>query len=136
MRRKEYAAAFKKHCRRFSKIDGAFGARFQAIPLANSRNLFPAPVGATELSRWWSEAQPPGQVMKDISRPGRDARLALIIVSALVQRPSRARLVDDRFPVASPPANLRRASGAEEFASKIPCNRAPKALAIHRKTYF
>ncbi len=31
------------------------------------------PGGATEISRWWSEAQPPGQVEEDCSRPGRDA---------------------------------------------------------------
>src|SRR5262245_19101797 len=85
------------------------------------------PGGAPEISRWWSEAPPPGQRAGDSSRPGRDAALALIIVLALVQRPSRAPLVGDGFPAASPPANFRRAFGAEEFASSISPRRTPHA---------
>ncbi|HEX5083390.1 MAG TPA: hypothetical protein VFY40_15200 [Blastocatellia bacterium] len=89
------------------------------------------PGGTAEISRWWSEAQPPGQIHRDILRPGRDAGLALIIVSVLVRRPSRAPLAGDKFPVASPPANLRRASGAQEFASGIPSSRTPKTPSFY-----
>ena len=72
-----------------------------------------------EISRWCSAAQPPGQIKVDISRPGRDAGLALIGESGFVPRPFRSRLTPCAIPAASPPANIYSASGAEEFASSI-----------------
>ncbi|HEY6403146.1 MAG TPA: hypothetical protein VI479_17130 [Blastocatellia bacterium] len=45
--------------------------------------------------------------MKEFSRPGRDAGLTLINISALILRPSRARLMGGDFPVAA----LRFATG-------------------------
>jgi hypothetical protein len=87
------------------------------------REVILRPGGAAEISRWWSAAQPPGQIKGDISRPGRDAGLALIGKSSLVLRPFRARLAACAIPVASPPANISSAPDAEEFASGIPRNR-------------
>jgi hypothetical protein len=72
-----------------------------------------------EISRWRSAAQPPEQIKGDISRPGRDAGLALIGQSKLVLRSFRARLAPCAIPVASAPANISSASGAEGFASSI-----------------
>src|SRR5689334_13764850 len=80
-----------------------------------------------ELSRWSSAAQPPGQIKVDISRPGRDAGLALIGKSRSVLRPFSSRLAPYAIPAASPPANVSSASGAEEFASSIRTQGAPYA---------
>src|SRR5262245_13932627 len=83
------------------------------------------PGGATELSRWWSEAQPPGQIKEDFSRPGRDAGIALIgevnrhfscAPSGRDSLPARFRWL--RF--APPPANVRRASGAGGVCQQYP----------------
>jgi hypothetical protein len=63
------------------------------------REFISRPGGATEISRWWSEAKPPGQVIEYCSRPGRDAGFALIGKSALVLRPFRARLAPGALPV-------------------------------------
>jgi hypothetical protein len=54
-----------------------------------------------EISRWWSEAQPPGLVIEDFSRPGRDAGFALVNESAFFLRPFRARLTPGAIPVVS-----------------------------------
>ncbi len=65
------------------------------------------PGGATEISRWWSEAQPPGQVEEDCSRPGRDAGPEFATGPIPVRRPFRA-----RGPVVAFPApTLRSATG-------------------------
>jgi hypothetical protein len=71
------------------------------------REVISRPGGETELSRWWSEAQPPEQGEEDCSRPGRDAGITLVIKSAFVLRPFRARLFGRALPVAA----LRFATG-------------------------
>jgi hypothetical protein len=75
------------------------------------------PGGATEISRWWSEAQPPGQVEEDCLHPGRDAGPEFATGPIPVRRPFRARYAVALFPAATlrsapPPANIPRASGA------------------------
>jgi hypothetical protein len=67
-------------------------------PRKRSSNSYSAG-GAAEISRWWSEAQPPGQVIEDYSRPGRDAGIALMGKTALVLRPFRARFALGALPV-------------------------------------
>jgi len=64
------------------------------------------PGGAMEISRWWSEAQPPGQVEADFSCPGRDAGPEFATGPIPVRGPFRA-----RSPVVSFPAPTLR-SGA------------------------
>src|SRR5215510_6905149 len=65
------------------------------------------PGGATEISRWWSEAQPPVQVEEDCSRPGRDAGREFATGPIPVRRPFRAHGPVVAFPVAT----LRSATG-------------------------
>ena len=60
-----------------------------------------------DISRWWSEAQPPGQVKEDCSRPGRDAGPEFATEPIAVRRPFRARVTVVAFPVAA----LRSATG-------------------------
>src|SRR5215475_7558106 len=55
------------------------------------REVISRPGGAMEISRWWSEAQPPGQVEEDCSRPGRDAGPEFATGPIPVRRPFRAR---------------------------------------------
>jgi len=81
----------------------AFGAPGLGILLANSAMLFSAP----EISRRWSEAQPPGQVEEFCSRPGRDAGPEFATGPIPVRRPFRARSPVVSFPVAA----LRFATG-------------------------
>jgi len=65
------------------------------------------PGGATEISRWWSVAQPPGQVEEDCSRPGRDAGPEFSTGPIPIRRPFRARSPVVTFSVAA----LRYATG-------------------------
>jgi len=51
-----------------------------------------------EISRWCSEAQPPGQVEEDCSRPGRDAGPGFATGPIPVRRPFRARYAVVAFP--------------------------------------
>jgi hypothetical protein len=80
------------------------GARDTAGKLSEAIS---SPGGATEISRWWSEAQPPGQVEEDCSRPGRDAGPEFATGPIPVRRPFRARYAVVAFPVAA----LRSATG-------------------------
>src|SRR5215471_2153790 len=85
----------------------AYGVRFQAILLANPSEAISSPGGATEISRWWSVAQPPGQVEEDCSRPGRDAGPEFATGTIPVRRPFRARVPVVAFPAPT----LRSATG-------------------------
>jgi hypothetical protein len=60
-----------------------------------------------EISRWWSAAQPPGQVEEDCLRPGRDDGSEFATGPIPVRRPFRARDPLVAFPVAT----LRSATG-------------------------
>src|SRR5215510_8636487 len=84
--------------RSYSQIGGAFGARLLGILLANPSEVIFRPGGAKEISRWWSEAQPPGQVEEDCSRPGRDAGPEFATEPIPVRRPFRARYAVVAFP--------------------------------------
>src|SRR5215470_7547622 len=82
---------------------GRSGYRWQT-----PRSYFPPrPGGATEISRWRSEAQPPGHVEEDCSRPGRDDGPEFATGPIPVRRPFRARSPVVSFPVAT----LRSATG-------------------------
>jgi hypothetical protein len=94
------------------------------------REVIFRPGGATETSRWWSEAQPPGQVEEDCSRPGRDAGPEFAVGPIPVRRPFKGRVVLSRrfrwLRFAPPPANIPRASGALGVCQQYPEQRRPK----------
>ena len=62
------------------------------------REVIFRPGGATEFSWWWSEAQPPGQVEEDCSRPGRADGPEFATGPILVRRPFRAHYAVVSFP--------------------------------------
>src|SRR4030095_11512153 len=76
-------------------------------PAGKLREVFSSPGGAAEISRWWSKAQPPGLVIEDFLRPGRDAGPEFSTGPIPVRRPFRARGPVVTFPVAA----LRYATG-------------------------
>src|SRR5262245_46826897 len=83
------------------------GAEPLAIPLANSAKLFRAQEGRRKLAGGGAPAQPPVQVEKDCSRPGRDAGPKFATGPIPVRRPFRAHGPVVAFPVAT----LRSATG-------------------------
>src|SRR5262245_8113670 len=83
------------------EMAAAFGAPALGILLANPSEAISRPGGAMEISRWWSEAQPPGQVEEDCSRPGRDAGQEFATRPIPVRRPFRARVAIVAFPAAT-----------------------------------
>src|SRR5215510_12527469 len=76
------------------------------------------PGGATEISRWWSEAQPPGQVEEVCSRPGRDAGPEFASGPIPVRRPFRDRLKSCRLPAIGVRSPQREWNGRERDAQR------------------